>query len=383
MTTPFTILCFSWNAGGLRLCEVTSQAEADKSRSGVIAYVMSKEKCVAPDFLTNLQGIIQDRQPSLIVMTTQSESSLDTYFHARALPASMSEINYSLLKREVNAEVLEFFYKNEVPGGNPKSNALRISIYAQNNILSDLQFGEQSLNDDESKGQYLETCGNADTNFRHSSGSICSYVWHPTYGKFAFMTTHFAAGIGINVDYSLYRSYAKSSNNICLISLLYEYDLNVRDDYRPDYIFILGDLNYDIVVPGKNSQEAISDLTTNLSINKLREYQAYDELKSAMNDIVLHGFKEGVNGDGPLFLPTWNLSRTRDDTCVPDENTTNISSDCFTLQEKGFGWHDRIIYKNNLTSDYTINCTEYNRIDIGNMHLSNNAGVIGLFQITQ
>lgn len=389
MTAPFNIMCFSWNASGLRLCETMSQNKADAARKGFKAFITMKQPCLAPDFFDEIRVIINAKLPSLVVMTTQDEDSNGTYFHAEFLPSSMSEMGYFLLKREIFGGIGELASgvpQIRVPSGKPSGSALRISIYALNALMPGLKLEEKLMsNFFSNNGQVEAKCNQGG----RTSGAIGAYVWHETYGKFVFIATHIPYGadsLGINqeLDYISYRAAIRSTNTLCLISLMNKFVNSLSQQSRPDHIFLLGDLNYDIVIPGRKNIEIISELTANISANKLKDFQKNDELKKAMEDIPLEGFKEGVSGEGPLFMPTWRLARGRPDSCVPSNDTTKISTSCFDnsgIEFGGIGWHDRILYKEMMTSNYIAHCTDYTRLDIKNMHASTHAGVTAFFEM--
>lgn len=389
MTDPFTIMCFSWNASGLRLCETMSQSKADEARIGFKAFLTRKQPCIAPDFFEEIRASINLRKPSIVVMTTQDESNNGTYFHSNLLPLSMPEIGYSFLKRDklsgIGESASDVPYQI-VPSGRPSGSALRISIYVKNNIVNEFHSSESFLsNFFGNNGQTDAICDQGD----RVSGAIASYVNHYIYGKFAFVALHLPAGmsslkVGKDLDYLSYRAASKATNSLCLLKLYNQLISSLSPESRPDHIFLLGDFNYDIVIPGKKNIEIISELTANISAPKLKDLQRYDELKRAMEDVPLLGFKEGVSAEGPLFLPTWRLARGRTDTCSPPPNVTTISPTCFGDPNEelgGIGWHDRILYKELMTSTYLAHCTDYNRIDVKNMHASLHAGVIGFFEM--
>lgn len=386
MATPFSIMCFSWNASGLKLCETMSQAKADAARKGFKAFITMKQPCIAPDFFEEIRSTIRLKSPSLVVITTEDEDSSDTYFHAKLLPTSMPEIGYSLLKRdkfEGIGEVASGGPQVRVSTGRPSGSALRISIYARNDIMKGLRLEEKALN------RFFGNDGQIELSCRQGKGAIAAYVWHETYGKFVFIATHLPSGaeslrVGRGLDYESYRAAIKSANTLCLISLLNTFVDSLRIKIKPDHVFLLGDLNYDIVIPNKKNIEVISELASNISAAKLKDYQKYDELKKAMEEVPLIGFKEGVSAEGPLFMPTWRLARGRPDSCVPSKDTTKIETSCFGEPNEalgGLGWHDRILYKEMMTSHYMAHCTDYNRIDILNMHESTHAGVIAFFEM--
>ena len=388
MTAPFSIMCFAWNASGLKLCETMSQTKADEARKGFKAFVTMKKPCVAPDFFEDIRAIIRARNPSLVVMTTEDEDRSDTYFHAELLPNSMPEIGYALLKRDKLEGVGESgLIPAKIATGNPSGNALRISIYARNELMAGFRIEERRL------GQFFGNDGQAEIVCKQgdrASGAIGAYVWHETYGKFLFIATRLASGsemlkVGNGLDYNTYRVATRSANTLCLIAILNAFVNSLPAEARPDHVVLLGDLNYDVVVPGKKNIEIVSQLASNLSADKIKELQKFDELAKAMlEDGPLYGFKEGQGAQGPLFMPTWRLARGRPDACVPDKDNNKVATTCFGAANEALGslgWHDRILYKEAMTSNYMLSCSGYNRLDVKNMHQSTHAGVIALFEV--
>jgi hypothetical protein len=344
---------------------------------------------LAPDFFEGIRQAINARRPSLVVMTTQDEDSSGTYFHSDLLKSAMPEIGYAFLKRDTMSgigEVASGVPQLRVPTKNPSGSALRISIYVRAELLKEFIMEEKILS------KFFGNDGQVEYKIKQDdrvSGAIGAYVWHETYGKFAFIATHLPSGanslkVGKGLNYASYRSAIKSANNLCLISMMNELVDSLSDESRPDHIFILGDLNYDIVIPNRKNIEIISDIAANVTVAKLKDLQQYDELKNAMKDVPLAGFKEGVSSEGPLFMPTWKLARGRPDSCSPEREVNKVNASCFASpnQELGtIGWHDRILYKEMMTSNYMAHCMDYNRIDILNMHASTHAGVTAFFEI--
>jgi hypothetical protein len=387
MAAPFSIMCFSWNASGLKLCETMSQTKADEARKGFKAFITMKKPCVAPDFFEDIRGVLRERRPSLVVMTTEDEDRTDTYFHAELLPKSMPEIGYSLLKRDKFDGIGESgLVPTKIPTGNPSGNALRISIYARSELMPGFKVEEKMISRFFSNdGQAEVTCLQGD----RASGAIGAYVWHENYGKFLFIATRLSSGtdalkVGKTLDYMSYRAATRAANNLCLLAIVDALTTNIPEKAKPDHVILMGDLNYDIVIPGKKNIEIVSQLANNLSAAAIKDLQKYDELKKAMDDPPLDGFKEGVSAEGPLFMPTWKLSRGRPDECVPDKNTNKIDTTCFSSPREalgGLGWHDRILYKEYMTSNYILHCIDYNRMDAKNMHQSTHAGVTAFFEL--
>ena len=107
-------------------------------------------------------------------------------------------------------------------------------------------------------------------------------------------------------------------------------------------------------------------------------------MKQTTNEPSLSGYKEGVSNEGPMFMPTWRLTRGRSSNCSSQSGVNKVNLGCFERPEEGLGglgWHDRILYKEMGTSYYVVHCVGYNRLDVMNMHESTNAGVIGFFEV--
>jgi len=376
-------MCFSWNADGLRLCETLSQSEANDNRSGVKGILSFKKPCVVPNFMSEMQTKIDQKKPGLVVIVTENEDANGTYFHSNLLPFLMKDINYGFLirnKLEGIGEVASGYIQQGIPTGVPSGSAVRISIFARNDMVnmfySDYQHEEITF---KQKGKLV--------------GSTVVYLNHINYGKFAFIALDIPSGInymriGTDLSYNQYRAATKAANTLCLINVLNKFIDSLDDASKPKFVFLLGDFNYDVNVPGKNNADILYSIVSDPTVQKLKDLQNYDELKKAKTDIPLIDFKEGVNDEGPVFLPTWKLSRERTDSCVPSQNN-KIGIDCFGKRDeqlKGFGWHDRILFKNiagneRSGSNYMIRCDSYDRVDMGNMHKSTHAGVIGFYSI--
>lgn len=337
----FTVMCFVWNADGLRLCETMSQNRANQARSSLTGYITRRPPCIAPDFFEDIRHIISTRQPNLVVITTEDEAQTGTYFHSDLLPNMLPEINYSSLNRSAF---------RETPG------TIRISIYARDDTIPFINATERNL---------VVKCQNA--------AATSLYVNHQIYGRLAFVAVNLSnVTDNTSENYQVRRTSTHASNLLCLVRI---YD-ELVEKQQPDHVFLLGDFNYDIIIPGQSSEAMITSITSDITLNKLRDLQRYDDLRNAMKYYPLFGFKEGVSGEGPLFLPTWKLTRDRSSQCIP--TGTRINSDCFS---NSIGWHDRVLYLETTTLPHSIHCLQYDRLDIKNMHASNHAGVLSFFEI--
>ena len=358
------VMCFSWNAGGIKFCDTTSQEEADKALSKFKRFFQGQ--CIVPDFFIDIQNNIERYLPGITVFSTQDESYYSSYFHSKVLPQQMPLINYSLLKR-----------KTIILGSNDET--MRVSIYVRGDLLNDFKFGEGIIKNRSLDDEWIESYE------EKSEGALGSYILHPTYGIILFITiilTPIGGDIRRGFTRESLRAYAKAHNNRQLIDILDYFVDSIPDDIRPDHVFILGDLAYDIIIPNKTNQQILTQYATNVS--KISEMVKYYELTQALKEFPLLGFKEGVGGKGPSFLPTWKLKRGRTSRCEPSTNNKIISKYCFESPHQiigGIGFHDRVLYRDMLTSNYAVKCLSYDRIDIKNIHQSDHAGVMGFFSL--
>lgn len=397
----FGILCFSWNASGLRLCETSNQVKANNDRKKGL---FPKKDCVAPDFFETIRNKITSQNPVLVVFNTNDEDKSNTYFHANFLPNVMAEIGYNLLNRSVLKNVGQVASGSSFVNSVLKVNgsACRVSIYCRMDSYSEFATEEKNI-----KNKIVNYTKN-DAGIK--SGATCIYINHPEAGKFAFVAVDFPfdpneVKVKSIDEYYIFRERAKAYNTLCMTELLRKFILSLPDKKQPDHIVLLGDFNYDIVVPGKTPLEAIEEFSKNVTLSSIQDLQKYDELTSLLrgNTSYMRNFKEGVNNKGPEFQPTWllrpgNRSNTTDvdkdifggicqagPNTIPATNSTTINSLCYgsnIIERQGFGWHTRILYGNAMGSILKLICQEYLRMDIGNIYESNSAATLSYLIIS-
>jgi hypothetical protein len=397
--TDFKIMIFSWNAAGLRLCETMNQSTANDARKGFKAFITAKKPCIAPNFFNDIRAAISSSNPSLVVMSTQDEDSKDSYFHSDLLPTQMTDLNYRLLKRHVLSGVGETSsgapYKTlkTEKVGMPSGSALRMSIYAENDVYIAITEEEKKKNLAKyfsNEGQNDHTCMSQSSGTL--SGAIAAYVWHPTYGRLVFIAVDFPSGTPASkiTDLDSYRSFrAKTlaTNDLCMSSILEKYVNNIATTAKPNHVFLFGNFNYEIRETDKLPHEMLDVLDKKiLTSTKILELQKADEFAAYKAKYPLEGFLEGLGDIGPNFLPTWKLLRHRKESCRGSGNDKPIDSTCFydpAGLEAGIGWHDRILYKDTTTREVKkLTCLSYNRMDVQNMNYSTHAGVHGLYKIS-
>jgi hypothetical protein len=156
------------------------------------------------------------------------------------------------------------------------------------------------------------------------------------------------------------------------------------DAYNPDYLFLLGDLNFRVQIRTEHGathiaktlfergEEYIRELLRDADeLNLLLDYSrdtanSYNKLVPIMN--------EGINGAGPVFMPTCKMHQGRESPLTIDSYLLGYED------QRPPSWCDRILYETR-SMDCNIQCTYYNRIEIGTMNLSDHTAVNGVYKI--
>jgi len=378
-----SILVLNWNADELRLCETTVQSIADNARSRLKGLL--KSPCITPTFLNYLRDSILLNQPQLVVVTTPNEADSASYLHSDTLPNLLPTLQYQLLRREKIAGVGHQVVPVVTGATSP---ALRISVYVHNAVVDDWIYADKRMNK-------LIPDGITESILQYGNGyvgMITIHLWHRFYGKFAVTTVDLPEDVlpvPVNT-YSKNRLASKSVSNISLLTWLTEITDSMSPTERPDHLILCGSFNYQLVVPDKTILETIRTASGNLSKANLKAAQQFDEGTQALRKgEVLEGFFEGIGGQGPLFMPTWRLTKGRGQDCNPGPGSTtasssSISAGCFTLNETSgsVGWTDRVYFKDLLTSTYILTCEQYDRLDDPSMTQSNHSGVVAILRIS-
>lgn len=385
-----TVLVFSWNAEELRICETTVQAVADAARAGFKGLL--RKPCISPTFLNYLRDSILLNQPQLVVVATPNEANDASYLHSDTLPELMPTLQYQLIRREKIADVGQQVIATVTGATAP---ALRISVYAHTTVVTDWTYADKSL-------MRLIPNGVTDSVLQYGrayAGMIALHFWHRYYGKFAI------AAMDIPEDALPVQTYSYSKNrlasnavsNISLLTWLTSITDEMSPAERPDHIILCGSFNYQMVVPDKSILDVIRGTSSNLSQSSIKSYQQYDEgILALKKGQVLEGFSEGIGGQGPLFMPTWRLTKGRGSDCNLDyprtvqagagaaaASSSAVSASCFTLSETNgsVGWKDRIYYRDFFTSTYVLTCEQYDRLDDPSMNQSSHASVTAIIRI--
>jgi len=291
----------------------------------------STEKgCIVADFLRYIFGKFEQAGCDIIVIGLQESSAFDSMFMA------ISEIpNYTLLSADRMMGV-----------GKEGLRGLRLGIVVRNSFMShsiglydftNVSCRVQKLG----KGAFSQILVSDE---KHSIGFTTAHL--------PFQEKHHRQGV--------------EDRNECLGQLMEVPAVN-----SVDTAFIFGDLNYRLEIP----LEMVDNIEYTDAQTGYNWMIQYDQLTESMG-LVIPGFFEGVNGQGPDFPPTCKLNVGRRSECQGQTFNTRCFKTTSGKQPRFPSWCDRILYRGN-----RVFCDSYEMVDQGNMSHSDHRGVLGVFDI--
>ncbi len=389
-STSYKILVFSWNTQSLKLCETLSDQQAIWNRSGLLPkwqYV-----CEIPDFFPRLVEYIKSNDPDLIVIGFQEDRHPGSYFHSHLLPEELPPLGYSLVKRTKLMGVGVTTYKG-LTQRDLFRRGLRVSIYAKRDLAQRILEAETSMREEiGNDGQSEYICSSMIT---RSKGATVSYIILPGIGRLAIVCCHlpFNAKSLVNArvwNNPMLRQNEVNYSNLCFNNILENLVLYQRP--IPDYVIYFGDFNYRC---SGESEMTATQLGTTLLQNYhnsevLRDlYLKYDELRDQMQRHNIYDFMEGVDNQGPLFLPTCKMVKHRPYKLQDvDPETPQEYWKVGKYDHRMPSWCDRILYQS-YNSEFedeetsSIKCLYYDRFDEGvSLTKSDHAGVIAILELS-
>jgi hypothetical protein len=405
----FKVLCFVWNAAGLRICETETTHIQKKARDKNFFSLLLEGKsiseegnsCVEPQFFDAIEQAIYIKKPDIVVFVTEDEALDQTYFHERFLPENMDKLRseesggHDQFLLVTDPQILENvgmtygkFDIEDTQGRKltmkPSGTALRVSVYAGEHKFSDRvdKNAWQIEYENKYSGNEIDTQGN-----RHS-GTIysCFKISKLINGKKLFITRLMiiAVSLGDNIEDIVPQSdcqrkkqplsnkekrrIAKSANNLTLIKFLDKVDKKICDlqGIEVPNTILLGDFAYNIQAKKTTDQETI------------------DEFLEAIQEYPLLGYEEWATN----LNFNYRLLRKREKECFSKlDNYKNEPKNvnCYVVpnqpeNEIEYGLHDRIIYKKNDAS--VIYCDHYGEIDYTGINMSTHAATLGHYNIS-
>lgn len=350
-TEIYKILVFTWNSKSIPL--ENYDISFPNPMNKIFPYILPNP--VKADFYPKLKEKIIEESPDIFVIGFQEDRKPGSYFHSHFLPTKMKELDYCLLKRTrlmglgltslQGVKNLDFFERG-----------LRMSVYCKKNLESSIINEEYEMRT--SMGDYGQSYYY--DNLFMSKGAIVSYIILPKVGRIAFICCHLPFDSNSLIlckdkDNVFLRQNAINISNVCFNKIIEELVLKRS---TPDFAVIFGDLNYRV------SYKVFTDPAKQPSLKELYDY---DELKSQMKKENIFAFSEGIDNEGPNFLPTAKLDSNRD--FKWGKYNQRIPS-----------WCDRILYSQFKENKYRFNCLKYERFDYGvAMSMSDHAAVLGTY----
>lgn len=416
------ILSFSWNTESVKLCESLDKNVIKSNRSsglntssylGVgIKYVyeslpsipgVSWLPCEVADFFDFIKSKMEEHDPDMVVICFQEDAYPGSYFHSHLLPEEMSYLKYQQIRRNkmqgVGITTLKGLYKGEI-----KLRGLRNSIYLKEKLYDELlegEFEDERLDEKLADAEYV-------CDIKRAKGGLASYIRIPNTDEvLAIINVHLPFNSkslkeAIKTKDPMIRQNALSSSNICFnniikILVLDKKDLNITQ------VILMGDLNYRIGYKFNFLNEQFNNwekeaglklgmdayLLAGLLLRDRKDLKNYylegDELLDQMNKNNIHKFMEGINNNGPMFLPTCKMQKGRSSKCEFN-NPEDGDFRCWKTgveNQRNPSWCDRILYKKlDENSSTDLMCTVYDRFDIGDvMKMSDHAGVYAVLEL--
>lgn len=329
-----SVLVFTWNTEGIHFCETTSETAAIRARSGVRG--MMKGGCSIAEFLPSLISKINEVKPAIVFFTTQGGASSGTYLHSEALHDSVIDSGYNIyVSRDASFKLTG----SEV--------SIRSSVFIRADVFPMYSENRKDIEQYHRNSQEIITYNNGESFCK----AIVTYVKNSNYGTTALIATHIIHGSTITRDLS------NLSAELAMGTIL-----NLAVDKRPTprRFIIAGDLGYMI----ENVPEGAT----------LQQILSMDKLTKTLGKETLAGVKEGVDGRGINFPPTWSMNQDTRGRC---SELKTFDKSCY----KDVAWRDRVLYGEKIDSEQILTCTSYGLFNHPSMAESHHAAIIATFKL--
>ena len=314
--SSYNIMVFSWNTESVGLCETMDASVAAYNRTSCSSYISGatrwKYSCDIPDFYPRFSEFVVENYPDLVVIGFQEDRFPGSYFHSHLLPEEMPKIGYGLVKRTKLMGVGITTYKG-IKNGDLFERGIRVSIYAKQKLIPMIIREEKEMrsvmNND---GQDEYVCSSFIT---RGKGATSSYIMLPGFGRLAFICCHLPFNARSLITERLYNNNMLRQNeinqsNICFNNIIE--NLVLFKEPIPTHIIYFGDFNYRLADPRPASQVATEFTNKFNDPSHIRDmYVQHDELKEQMRRKNIYEFYEGINNQGPTFVPTCKMEKKR------------------------------------------------------------------------
>lgn len=380
---PYKIMVFSWNTESVSLSETLDFEVSDLHRSSYSSYVPGLTtwhyRCNIPDFYPKLVQFINENNPDLIVIGFQEDRYPGSYFHSHFLPVEMPKLGYELVKRTKLMGVGVTTYKGLLKG-DLFERGLRMSVYGKKDLVPLIEKEEvnmRSIVGNDGQDEYV--CSSVIT---RGKGAVAAYIMLPGYGRLALICAHLpfdSTSLLLERKYKnqMLRQNAINKANICFNNIVEQ--LVLFKDPIPTHVIYFGDFNYRLADLRPATEIASEFRRESNNKDFIRNmYTKHDELKEQMRRENIYSFSEGVDNEGPIFIPTCKMTKERNGVEINSWETGRVN-------QRIPSWCDRILYRkfpNQVEDGRNLTCTYYDRFDVGmTMAKSDHAGVLALFEL--
>ena len=179
-----------------------------------------------------------------------------------------------------------------------------------------------------------------------------------------------------------------NQSNICFNNIIE--DLVLSKKPIPTHVIYFGDFNYRLADHRPGDTVAKEFLSTLSRVDKNKEhlhhmYINYDELRDQMDRGNIYKFSEA-----PIeFLPTCKMRSLQSDGKIERTRynsklqTNEILWNTGKMQQRIPSWCDRILYHKFIEDGHDLECTYYDRFDVGEvMAKSDHAAVVAVFTLS-
>lgn len=379
------IMIFSWNNQATRISAVP------KSSSSFPLYNedWSFYETHYPDFFDEIEKAIITYKPDVVVYGSQEDAIPGSYFHSDFLPKKMGDLYYNLQKRTRLMGLGIETYK-ALKTFDFKLRGLRLSVYTKPHLTGVIELEEREMRN--YIGEKGQTWANCSLPFLQSKGAVASYLKIPGIKPIAFVCAHLPFSAEslkeayLKGDMAIRDKAVQESNisfNYLLRELIFDVKLEALKDleHKSDigHIFFFGDLNYRVF----SLKREFSDIFLHADREKLHNiYIDHDELyRELKKGKIVIPFEEGLNNQGPMFLPTCKMRKPRKnpEEAVSIDEVFNIGQG-----QRHPSWSDRILHYDCPDTSYRTSCQIYDRFDEGEtMKMSDHAAILGIYTLVR
>lgn len=365
MNDSLKIFCFNWNAEAIRIGE-SLDSQVLKSHRTRQDWSFKSEylfDCQIADFLPPLLDKIQENNYDLLVFSMQEASSPGCYFQSHLLKEELLPLDYHLVKRGKLMGVGVTTFK-AIKEFDIKMRGLRTSVYAKKSLLPDILDDTPSSLWNYFFPSECETLLCPGSFLTRSKGALAIYITIRNVGTIAIINCHLPFDserlVERQLDPDKFIEQEKLQEQNIAYNMIYR---EMVKNKSVDHVIWMGDFNYRLDI----SQADKVDERLSEGNDFLRElYHHHDELNQQFKKELIYPMFEGVNGEGPLFLPTCKMQKERE----------GVEYKLGKTLQRPPSWADRILYKGNVT------CTEYDRWSKGEtMKKSDHDAIIASFFI--